>query len=78
MPTYFSLSNLYNFALYLISYMGLFKSILESASVLQLLLICFTPLIPFLFFELINNLKNDNDDDDDDLNGGLNILVSLS
>jgi len=55
--------------------MGLFQSIPESMSVLQLLLLCFTPLLPFLFFELINNNKNDNDNDDDDFDGGINILA---
>ena len=54
--------------------MGLFQSIPEGMSVLQLLLLCFTPLLPFLFFELINNNKNDNDDDDD-FDGGISILA---
>ena len=54
--------------------MGLFQSMPESMSVLQLLLLCFTPLLPFLFFELINNKKNDNDDDDD-FDGGINVLA---
>ena len=56
--------------------MGLFQAIPESLSVLQLLLLCFTPLLPFLCFELINNFKNDNDDDDFD--GGINILALQS
>ena len=56
--------------------MGLFQSIPEGMSVLQLLLLCFTPLLPFLFFELINN--NRNDDDDDDFDGGKNILALQS
>ena len=54
--------------------MGLFQSMPESMSVLQLLLLCFTPLLPFLFFELINNKRNDNDDDDD-FDGGINVLA---
>ena len=54
--------------------MGLFQSMPESMSVLQLLLLCFTPLLPFLFFELINNKRNDNDDDDD-FDGGVNVLA---
>ena len=54
--------------------MGLFQTIPQSLSVLQLLLLCFTPLLPFLCFELINNFINDNDDDDD-LDGGINILA---
>ena len=56
--------------------MGLFQAIPESMKVLQLLILCFTPLLPFLFFELINNFKNDNDDDDFD--GGINILALQS
>ena len=52
--------------------MGLFQSIPEGMSVLQMLLLCFTPLLPFLIFELINNIKND---DDDDFDGGKNILA---
>ena len=58
--------------------MGLFQAIPESFSVLQILLLCFTPLLPFLFFELINNFKNDNDNDDDDFDGGINILALQS
>jgi len=57
--------------------MGLFQAVPESFSVLQLLLLCFTPLLPFLCFELINNFKNDNDDDDD-FDGGINILALQS
>ena len=56
--------------------MGLFQAIPESFSILQILLLCFTPLLPFLCFELINNFKNDNDDDDFD--GGMNILATQS
>ena len=56
--------------------MGLFQKIPESISVLQLLLLCFSPLLPFLCFELINNFKNDNDDDDFD--GGVNMLALWS
>ena len=54
--------------------MGLFQSMPESMTVLQMLLLCFTPLLPFLFFELLNNKKNDNDDDDD-FDGGINVLA---
>tara|TARA_B100000575_G_C22926627_1_gene537230 strand:- start:301 stop:474 length:174 start_codon:yes stop_codon:yes gene_type:complete len=54
--------------------MGLFQSMPESMTVLQMLLLCFTPLLPFLFFELINNKRNDNDDDDD-FDGGVNVLA---
>ena len=53
--------------------MGLLQTIPESFSVLQLLLFCFTPLLPFICFELINNYEND--DDDDDFDGGKNILA---
>ena len=54
--------------------MGLFQAVPESFIVLQLFLLCFTPLLPYLFFELINNFKNENDDDDD-FDGGINILA---
>ena len=54
--------------------MGLFQAPPESFLVLKLLLFCFTPLLPFLCFEIINNLKNDNDDDDD-FDGGIKILA---
>ena len=57
--------------------MGLFQAIPESFSILQILLFCFTPLLPFLCFELINNFKNDNDDDDD-FDSGINILAFQS
>ena len=57
--------------------MILFQAIQESLSVLQVLLLCFTPLLPFLCFELINNFKDD-DDDDDDGDGGINILALQS
>tara|TARA_Y100001968_G_scaffold90712_1_gene81625 strand:+ start:349 stop:522 length:174 start_codon:yes stop_codon:yes gene_type:complete len=57
--------------------MGLFQAIPESFSVLQILLLCFAPLLPFLCFELIYNFKNDNDDDDD-FDGGINILALQS
>ena len=58
--------------------MGLFQAIPESMKVLQLLILCFTPLITFLLLELINNFKNDNNDDDDDFDGGINILALQS
>ena len=57
--------------------MGLFQAIPEKISVLQLLLLCFSPLLPFLCFELIDNLKKDNDDDDD-FDDGINILALQS
>ena len=57
--------------------MGLFQAIPESMKVLQLLILCFTPLFPFLLLELINNFKNDNDNDDD-FDGGINILALQS
>ena len=58
--------------------MCLFQAIQENMTVIQLLLLCFTPLLPFLFFELINNLKNDNENDDDDFDGGINVLALQS
>ena len=46
--------------------MSQIKLILEGLSVLQLLILCFSPLIPFLYFELISRLIDKDDDDDDD------------
>ena len=54
--------------------MGLIQAIPESLSVIQLLLLCFSPLLPFLCFEVINKIKNDINDDDDDFDGGINIF----
>ena len=56
--------------------MVLSQANLKTISFLKILLLCFTPLIPFLCFELINNLKNDNDDDEFD--GEINILALQS
>ena len=58
--------------------MGLFQAIPESMNVLQFLILCFTPLLPFLLFEFINNFKNDNNNDKDDFDGGINILALQS
>ena len=52
--------------------MGEIKFITESLSVLQLLLLFFSPLLPFLYFELISKLLIRKDDDDDDFDGGIN------
>ena len=54
--------------------MWLIQAIPESLSVIQLLLLCFSPLLPFLCFELINKIKKDIDDDDDGFDGGINIF----
>ena len=54
--------------------MGLMQSIPESLSVIQLQLLCFSPLLPFLCFELINKIKKDINDDDDGFDGGINIF----
>ncbi len=43
--------------------MSQIKLILEGLSVLQLLILCFSPLIPFLYFELISRLIDKDDDD---------------
>ena len=48
--------------------MSQIKLILESLSVLQLLVFCFSPLIPFLYYELISRLIDKHDDEDDDDN----------
>ena len=56
--------------------MGELQLIIESLSVLQLLLLCFSPLIPFLYFELVTKLINRNDDDDDnEFGSGINIFA---
>tara|TARA_Y100001968_G_scaffold300018_1_gene311087 strand:- start:425 stop:601 length:177 start_codon:yes stop_codon:yes gene_type:complete len=54
--------------------MGQIQTIQESLSVFQLILLCFSPLLPFLYFEIIIKFRNQNDDDDDDFDGGINIF----
>ena len=58
--------------------MGLFQAIPENMKVLQFLILCFIPLLPFLLLEFINNLKNDNNNDNDDFDGGINIFALQS
>ena len=57
--------------------MGQIQTLQESLSVFHLLLLCFSPLLPFLYFELVSKLlkKDDNDDDDDDRGSGINVLA---
>ena len=56
--------------------MGQIQTLQESLSVFHLLLLCFSPLLPFLYFELVSKLlKKDDDDDDDDRGSGINILA---
>ncbi len=44
--------------------MGQIQLIQERISVFNLFLLCFSPLLPFLNFELVSRLINKNDDDD--------------
>ena len=56
--------------------MGQIHILQEILSVFHLLLLCFTPLLPFLYFELVSKLlKKDDDDDDDDSGSGINVLA---
>ena len=57
--------------------MGQIQTLQESLSVFHLLLLCFSPLLPFLYFELVSKLlkKDDNDDDNDDRGSGINVLA---
>ena len=57
--------------------MGQIQTLQESLSVFHLLLLCFSPLLPFLYFELVSKLlkKDDDDDDDDDRGSGINVLA---
>ena len=54
--------------------MGEIQTIQESLSVFQLILLCYSPLLPFLYFEIVTKLRNKNDDDDD-FDGGINIFA---
>ena len=51
------------------------QTLQESLSVFHLLLFCFTPLLPFLYFELASKLLKKDDDDDDDSGSGINLLA---
>ena len=56
--------------------MGQVQTLHESLSVFYLLLLCFSPLLPFLYYELISKLlMKDDDDDDDDSEGGIHVLA---
>ena len=44
--------------------MGQIQLIQESITVFHLFLLCFSPLLPFLYFELVARLINKNDDND--------------
>ena len=57
--------------------MGEIQLILECLSVLKFLLLCFSPLIPFLYFELFSKLITKNDNNDDfDFDSGINDFFS--
>ena len=53
--------------------MGQIQTLQESLSVFHLLLLCFSPLLPFLYFELVYKLLKK--DDDDDRGSGINVLA---
>ena len=55
--------------------MGQIKTFQERLSVFHLLLLCFSPLLPFLYFELVSKLLKKDDDDDDDRGSGINVLA---
>ena len=56
--------------------MGPIQTLQESLSVFHLLLLFFSPLLPFLYFDLVSKLlKKDDDDDDDDSGSGINVLA---
>ena len=55
--------------------MGQIQTFQESLSVFHLLLLCFSPLLPFLYFELVSKLLKKDDDDDDDRGSGINVLA---
>ena len=55
--------------------MGQIQTFQESLSVFHLLLLCFSPLLPFLYFELDFKLLKKDDDDDDDRGNGINVLA---
>ena len=55
--------------------MGQIQIIQESLDVLKLIILCFSPLLPFVCFEIITKFMNQNHDDDDDFDGGINIVA---
>ena len=55
--------------------MGQIHILQESLSVFHFLLLFFTPLLPFLYFELVSKLLKKDDDDDDDSGSGINVLA---
>ena len=57
--------------------MSQIQTLQESLSVFHLFLLCFSPLLPFLYFELVSKIlnKDDDDDDDDDRGNGIHVLA---
>ena len=55
--------------------MGQIQTLQENLSVFHLLLLSFSPLLPFLYFELVSKLLKKDDDDDDDRGSGINVLA---
>ena len=53
--------------------MGQIQALQESLSVFHLLLLCFSTLLPFLYFEVVSKLLKR--DDDDHRGSGMNVLA---
>ena len=51
------------------------QTLQEGLSVFHSLLLCFSPLLPFLYFELVSKLLKKDDDDDDDSGSVINFLA---
>tara|TARA_B100000579_G_scaffold318411_1_gene267919 strand:+ start:99 stop:269 length:171 start_codon:yes stop_codon:yes gene_type:complete len=49
------------------------QTLQESLYVFHLLLLCFSPLLPFVYFELVSKLLKK--EDDDDSGSGINVLA---
>ena len=76
MPIYYSLFNEFILSRLFYLFMGQIQILQEIFSVFHLLLLCFSPLLPFLYFELVSKfLKKDDDDNDDDSDSGINALA---
>ncbi len=55
--------------------MSQIQPIQESLTVFHLLLLCFSPLLPFLYFEVVYKLLKKDDDDNDDDGSEINVLA---
>ena len=72
MPIYYSLFNEFILSRLFYLFMGQVQPLQESLSVFHLLLLCFSPLLPFVYFELVSKLLKK---DDDDSGSGINVLA---